>query len=365
MDQKGFIKHVFPGGNTTKGFVSFYDNILFQEDAKKIIILKGGPGVGKSSFMKKISERFCNLGYNLEHHHCSSDNNALDGIVITDLKIAILDGTAPHVVDPINPGAIDEILNLGEYWNEEGIRKNKDRIMSIHKEVGRLFKKAYNYLAAGAAIYEAWANTERLALNQSKLNLKSWELLESIFEKYPVKNQIGKDRHLFGTAITPNGLTEYLHTIIGTSKNVYIIKDSPGASAKQLMNRIHNEAVIKGFYVECYHSPIDVDKIEDILIPELDCAITVSNDYHKAKVLPTNVVDLTTCLEESIYRPLQAEIDRDKKLFDDLLQRAIASIQKAKKAHDELESYYIPSMDFEKINDVLENTVKKIMTFVE
>ena len=113
----------------------------------------------------------------------------MDGIVITDLKIAILDGTAPHVVDPINPGAIDEILNLGEYWNEEGIRKNKDRIMSIHKEVGRLFKKAYNYLAAGAAIYEAWANTERLALNQSKLNLKSWELLESIFEKYPVKTR--------------------------------------------------------------------------------------------------------------------------------------------------------------------------------
>ncbi|HHW67028.1 MAG: hypothetical protein PWP07_1531 [Epulopiscium sp.] len=365
MDQKGFIKHVFPGGNTTRGFVSFYDNILFQEDARKIIILKGGPGVGKSSFLKKISERFCDLGYDIEHHHCSSDNNALDGIVITNLKIAILDGTAPHIVDPVTPGAIDEILNLGDYWNEEDLRKNKDKIIMIRKEVGRLFKKAYNYLAAGSAIYEAWTNTEKLALNPSKLNIKSQKLLEELFEQHPVRNQLGKERHLFGTAITPGGLTEYLHTIIGTSKNVYMIKDSPGASAKHIMNRIYNEAVARGFYVECYHSPIDVDKVEDIIIPELDCAITVSNDYHKAKVFPTNVIDLTTCLEESIYRPLQAEIDKDKRLFDDLLQRAVVSIQKAKKAHDELESYYIPNMDFEKINEVMEDVVKKIMAFVE
>jgi hypothetical protein len=29
-------------------------------------------------------------------------------------------------VDPKNPGAVDEIINLGDFWDEEGIRKNKD-----------------------------------------------------------------------------------------------------------------------------------------------------------------------------------------------------------------------------------------------
>ena len=126
------------------------------------------------------------------------------------------------------------------------------------------------------------------------------------------------------------------------------------------MKRIYNEAVIRGFYVECYHSPIDVDKIEDIIIPALDCSITVVNDYHKAKILPTNIMDITSCLEEAIYRPLQAEIDRDKKLFEDLINKAIGSIQNAKKAHDELESFYVPNMNFDRVNEVLEATIKNI-----
>jgi len=361
MDKKGRIKHVFPGGNTTKGFMSFYNNILFQEEANKIIIIKGGPGVGKSSFMKKISDRFLNLGYNLEYHHCSSDNNSLDAIVIVPLKVAILDGTAPHVVDPISPGAVDEILNLGDYWNEEGIKIHKEEIIRTNKEIKRVFNKAYNYLKAAYQIYEAWTNTEKLAFNKAKAKLLTDKLIKELFEKYPVAKQSGKDRHLFGTAITPGGLTEYLHTIIGESKQIYMIKDSPGASAKDLMNKISEEALIRGFYLECYHSPIDVDKIEDIIIPELSCAITVVNDYHKAKVIPTNIIDLTSCLDSSVTKILKEETDKDKLLFDDLIEKAILIIQKAKKFHDRLESYYVPNMDFDKINDLAEKICKRIL----
>lgn len=361
MDKNRAIKHVFPGGNTTKGFMSFYDNILSQAEANKILIIKGGPGVGKSYFMKKIGDKFLDLGYKLEYHHCSSDNNSLDAIVIVPLKVAILDGTAPHVVDPITPGAVDEILNLGNYWNEEGIKIHKEEIIKTNKEVGRIFNKAYNYLKAAYQIYEAWTNTEKLAFNKGKANLLSDKLIKELFEKYPVSNKPGKARHLFGTAITPAGLTEYLHTIIADSKKIYIIKDSPGASAKELMNKISDEALMRGLYIECYHSPIDVDKIEDIIIPKLDCAISVVNDYHKAKVIPTNIIDLTACLDDSIIKSLKEETIKDKILFEDLMQKAILIIQNAKRFHDKLESYYMPNMDFEKINELMETTSQKIL----
>ena len=48
---KGRIRHMFPGGNTSQGFFSYYDYILGQEEANRIICIKGGPGVGKSTFM--------------------------------------------------------------------------------------------------------------------------------------------------------------------------------------------------------------------------------------------------------------------------------------------------------------------------
>ena len=73
-------RHYFPGGNTSKGFYSFYRYILSQDDAKRILCLKGGPGTGKSSLMKKVGDYFFNKGYTIEYHHCSSDNNSLDGI---------------------------------------------------------------------------------------------------------------------------------------------------------------------------------------------------------------------------------------------------------------------------------------------
>ena len=94
---KGRIKQVFPGGNTSQGFFSYYDYILSQEEATRIIILKGGPGVGKSSFMRKIALEMVNRGYDVEFMHCSSDNGSLDGVVIPAIKVALMDGTAPHV----------------------------------------------------------------------------------------------------------------------------------------------------------------------------------------------------------------------------------------------------------------------------
>lgn len=94
---KGKIRHLFPGGNTSKGFYSFYHYIISQDTARRKICIKGGPGTGKSTLMKSIGTFFNDKGYDIEYHHCSSDNNSLDGIVIKQLNIALLDGTAPHV----------------------------------------------------------------------------------------------------------------------------------------------------------------------------------------------------------------------------------------------------------------------------
>jgi len=93
---KGKIVDVFPGGNTSKGFYSLYRYILGQDEARRIICIKGGPGTGKSSLMKKVGGFFNERGYDIEYHHCSSDNSSLDGVVIKGLNVAILDGTSPH-----------------------------------------------------------------------------------------------------------------------------------------------------------------------------------------------------------------------------------------------------------------------------
>lgn len=51
---KGKIRHMFPGGNTSQGFFSYYDYILSQDEATRIICIKGGPGVPDTVYLREI-----------------------------------------------------------------------------------------------------------------------------------------------------------------------------------------------------------------------------------------------------------------------------------------------------------------------
>ena len=144
-------KHFYLGANTPYGFFSYYDSIVSQQDARKIYCIKGGPGTGKSSFMRKIADKILSLGYDVEFIHCSSDDDSLDGIYVRRLKIALLDGTSPHIVDPKNPGAVDKIINLGEFWDEEKMCAERQGIIDTNREIGETFARAYKYLAAAKA----------------------------------------------------------------------------------------------------------------------------------------------------------------------------------------------------------------------
>ncbi|MGL6174117.1 MAG: hypothetical protein ACRC1P_05860 [Cellulosilyticaceae bacterium] len=363
MNNAGNIKHVFPGSNTPHGFHSFFSYILPQNEANKIYSIKGGPGTGKSSFMKRIGTYLVEQGIDVEYFHCSSDPNSLDGIAVPSLKVAFLDGTSPHIVDPMHPGAIDTILNFGSLWDEEKIRNNRQNIVDCTAKIGRHFKKSYFYLAAAKELYDAYLFTESTAIDMLAKSSLERQILNSIFDKVPQKPSIGVDRHLFSSAITPEGFLDYLHTIIGKTRNIYFIKETLGCNSKQLMNQIKERTISLGYNLECYHSPIDTDKIEDIIIPELDIAITCSNYFHKAKVFPTNIYDFSTCLSQPMLKELQTELDRDKKLMLDLFDKGIALISTAHKLHDVLETYYISAINFSGVDTIFDSTIEEIMSF--
>ena len=73
------VRRVFPF-QFAYGFYSFFDQIAFPH-ANRVFIIKGGPGVGKSTFMEKIGKEMQERGL-LWSHHCASDSGSLDGLVI-------------------------------------------------------------------------------------------------------------------------------------------------------------------------------------------------------------------------------------------------------------------------------------------
>lgn len=360
MNTSGSIKHVFPGSNTHQGFYSLFANILPPTEANRTYIIKGGPGTGKSSFMKRIGTYAASHGFDAEYFHCSSDPNSLDAVVIPALKVSFLDGTAPHVMDPRYPGAVDKILNFGLNWDESKLIASRKEIIDCSETISGLFTKAYFYLAASKSIYDSYVYSEKKCINTTaKSNIEN-KIFTDLLGGVAAAEGSGKERHLFSTAITGEGILDYLHTIIGNTKKVYFIKETLGCNSKDLMNRIKDEALRKGLSIECYHSPVDIDKIEDILIPELDSVITVSNPIHKPKVFPTHIYDLTSSLDPSLLRNFELDLDRDKKLFNDLIDKGVHYIAEAKKLHDVLENYYIGAIDFTRVDTMYEELINDL-----
>ena len=354
---KGTERHMFLGSNSSEGFFSYFDYILSQKEANKIICIKGGPGTGKSSMLKKIGKYFNEKGYNIEFHHCSSDSDSLDGIVIKELNVAMLDGTAPHVVDPKTPGAVDEILDVGKYWDETKIKEQKDLIMSISKDVSMCFKRAYKYLSAARVVHEDWSSLNNAALNLSKINLLKEDFKNKLLPM-PIC-ELGTVRHLFATAFTPSGIVTFVDTLYKNYKEVYILKGGPGTGKTNILNYIGEEALKRGMYVEVFHDPFIPTRIEHILIPELSIALLTSNEINK-KSLNGKEINMNEFLDENFLNKYKAEIAYSEKLFYELSGKALNLLSDVKTIRNELEKFYIESMDFDKLDMVYKETIEKI-----
>lgn len=355
----GKIKRVFPGGNTSEGFYSYYNHII-EKDANRIFVVKGGPGTGKSSMMKKVAQDMLDRGYDVEYHHCSSDNNSIDGIVIPQLRVAMIDGTAPHVVDPKNPGAVDEIVHLGDYWDLEKMEGNKQFILESIERNGKFYKRAYKYLSAAKLVQDdiVWKVGEAMEFGQ--VNVVTFNLIGELFENVWINPIIGKDRHLFGSAYTPTGWLEYTDTILEDLNQVYYITGEVGTGKSTLLKKVYTEALIRGMDVEVYHSPLVPDKIETVIIKDLEIGLTTSG---MAKMFNYKQIDLSQHLNEEKLEIYKEDIKEDKKIFNSLLDIAAKEFAAGKKNHDGIEKYYVPNMDFEAIEELRMDIVARMLSY--
>lgn len=362
-------KHFFAGGNTSEGFYSLFNYIIDVNNANKIIYLKGGPGTGKSSLMKSIGDFFVEKGYTLEFYHCSSDSDSLDGIKIKELNVAMVDGTAPHMIDPKIPGAVDEILNLGNLLNNTMLKENKKEIINISNKISETFKRTYRYLKAAKCIHDDWSVLNCTAKDHKKLFKLEEELKNNIFtlnninnSKINISTSSPEETHLFLTAFTPEGIISFIDSIYCCTKNIYVLNGGPGTGKTILLKNIGKAALQNGLSVEYYHNSLIPSKIEHLVIPELNLAILTSNEINK-QFLDGQQIYMDNLLNLSILNSNRDKIAEDKELFYNIIDKALNILSSEKSLHDELEKYYVDSMDFSNISTIKEELIEKFLSY--
>jgi hypothetical protein len=365
MEKRVTLRRYFPGANSAYGFYSFFEQIIGPE-ARRVFIIKGGPGVGKSTFMGKVGKEMQALGYDVEYHHCASDSESLDGLVIPPLGVAFLDGTSPHIVDPQYPGAVDEIINLGEQWVLGGIMENKEAIIKLCAEVKRTFKNVYRHLSPARLYLEGAESLYSIdgVFDRGLLDRLCLELPEEIFAGKTAPQKAGKVRRLFASAITPQGMVNFLDTLVSGYANIYILQGDFGTGMSGVIERIVDTGQLRGYYIEAYHCGFNPAKVEHLVIPELEVAVIMSKEphyYHNPRA--RRVIDIEE-LAAPLSPQLQAEKEEFHRNYRSALKSAIGFLVKAKSLHDELEHYYIPHMNFEEIDRIRHETMEHLLNYL-
>ncbi|MBO5909480.1 MAG: hypothetical protein J6Q67_06990, partial [Clostridia bacterium] len=145
----------FLAANSAEGFFSEFNSCYNPFDDWYAYIIKGGPGTGKSSFMKKVLKTAEGKGIAADEVYCTGDPDSLDAVILPALKIIIMDGTSPHVVDPALPGISDEIINFGQFWDKKKLEDRKNEVISATKRNKALHRSAAKYISAAGKIAEA------------------------------------------------------------------------------------------------------------------------------------------------------------------------------------------------------------------
>ena len=330
------------GANTCLGFINCAKNRL--DELNKLYIIKGGPGTGKSTFMKELATRAGTLGYTIEKYYCSSDPSSLDAVIIRELSLGVVDGTPPHKIEPACPGIKEELIDLGQFWNSAFLIKFKNEVEKHGKIKSSCFSSAYRYFKAASIIRdeeEAWLSA---CFDQVKAKKAIKRLMAAIKngDEYEAQNmQI--------SAVGMNGKSK-LSTFEATSKILYSIIDKRGVSSL-LFNIILNEAKEKKLKTQISYDPLM--RIDAIFLPESKIAFTLSSSG--------KILNAERFIIKDEYSALRQKLKFLKCLKEEIMTSAELELKEAKKHHFALESIYSEAMDYLSLNDMTEEFMKNIL----
>lgn len=339
----------FLAANSCRGFVSeFLSNC---KNDYKTYIIKGGPGTGKSSFMKKVATQAEENNESVIYCPCSSDPDSLDGIILENSKIMIIDGTAPHTVDPLYPAVCQEILNFGEFWESDKIQ-NKAEIIKITDQNKALHQVASRYIkAAGEMLYDNF-KTATACCNTKKCESFAQKLCKNLFVK---TNRTPKETVRFLGGITPKGYVAFPQTI---NHNLIIISDEYFAVTSYILDIIRQIVLSNGYEIITLKNPFFPEMIDHIIIPEINIAVVSENQFIHFKTNQRRI-HARRFYDNRLLHQSKNRIKFNKRIGNELLQSAYFTLSKAKTVHDELEKHYINAMNFEKLNKFTDMFCKK------
>lgn len=339
----------FAASNSAQGFRNYYGEVFSDARVDRLYIIKGGPGTGKSHFMKTVAHRARGEGYRVTEYACSSDPSSLDGLILTKEgapRLGFLDGTPPHPREPTLPGVKEELIHLGVFWNGGMLTQRGEEIRRLSDFKSAAYRRAYAYLAACGGVDEVAEEYLSRCVRKDRIRA----LAERLLRGQPKGNGTPPIPAL-RRAVGMTGrvcLPTFEREAAQRGGTVVILEDHYGI-AYSVTRVLYEESfsASHGLYVS--YDPIYPHKIDGLYYPDSGLCILVGLGEETVSVkegTPLRKISLRRLVDVETLREMRGAIRHAAALREELTESAMKELASAATYHFGLEEIYSRAMDF-------------------
>lgn len=332
--------HFFAGANSGAGFQNLFPQVIDVERAQDFMILKGGPGVGKSTFMRELGRTMEAAGVRTEYLWCSGDPDSLDGVVFPELGCAAADGTFPHVLEPRYPAAVDRYVDLGRFYDLTAAKAAAAEVKERTRDYKAAYGRAYRALSAARQVELENIRLAAEGFDEARARRRVQGILQRELRRRG--NEAGESVYRFLGSLTYRGYVWRWDSVETLCPKVYEFSDS-WELAGPLLKLLRDAAAERGWNHIVCAAPEAPERMEHLLIPSLGLAFVSSRTGMEYEGQAFRRIRL-----DAMTEPGRRGAVRFRRRMADLLRReAVEALGEAKKSHDALEAIYNPYVDFD------------------
>lgn len=348
----------FLGGNTPLGFYSLYHQISAPETHRAVYILKGGAGCGKSTLMRRVAQQAREAGFAVVEVPCSGDPGSLDAVLLPQLGAAVVDGTAPHVVEPACAGAVERYVDLSQFYDWAALQAKKGDIIAATQACSACYKRVYRCLGAAGELLEDVHDRVTSDLLTHKLARRARGIIAR--ELKPRDAVSGVEQQGFLSAVTHQGCMTLWETVVAQAERVYELFDSYGL-AHDLLAPILAAGLATGHQVVACPDPMSPQRLAHLIFPDLSLAFVTSNAAAPWPHHPYRRLRLDAMVDREVYRSSRPRLRFAQKVAQALVDQAVDGLRQAKAAHDQLEGHYNPHVDFDGVSRTADAVAQELL----
>ncbi len=309
-----------------------------------LYIIKGSAGSGKSTLLRRLLASFEDCGRGAIAVHCAGDPDSLDAVVCPATGIAAVDGTAPHVLEPLYPGGAHRVLSLYRYLDCARLECQQHKLRQLEHAAALHRDSAKRFIAAAGKLSEEILRAGERALAAEKAAAFFGRLARRCI---PRASGHGHELNVFYSAVSVGGIKSWFSQNAPHYSQVFILGDSLLAAGNAGLLQLREWALGCGYDVITGRSPLLPEKLLDfVVVPQLSLCFAHNTFINHCACDSAKYISCSRFYDSARTGSTRVRSVFAKKLVGELVSEAGESLLDAKLVHDDIEKIYTPCVDF-------------------